>query len=378
MYKYLFILFIVPLSALGQNSLNDSTDDYFNFYQKYISEIRPISCPMYPSCSYYAKEVINDKGIFQGLSLTADRLIRDGHDAIHYDLTLTENGFKVLDIPFYKDDSKYIYTGNKYSFSYGDEIWDQKEISFVKNLINNGFYREALLEINRINFFKPSLNTAELFINKIICYKALNEFEKAIFEYETNKNLKFKNNLDLVLNISKIYVELDNLPKSLEMIDNSLESKVPVENLNDLLELKGYILAKKGDLAKSLRTFESMKELDVYPIKAESHISIINKTISMKQKNPTLAGILSVIPGAGYYYTGNKQTALSSLIINSLLFYATYNNVSKENYGMAALTGIFNLAFYIGNIQGSVLRAKKVNEINKNSNLNNIKRKIRF
>ncbi len=372
------LFFLFPIFIFSQKDLNNSTDDYFNFYQKYISDVRPISCPMYPSCSHYAQDVLKEKGFFQGMSLIADRLMRDGSDVNHYDLTFTENGFKILDIPYYKDDSKFIYRRSSYDYAYGDNEWDNKEVSFIKNLINNQFYREALLEINRINFFKPKLNSVELFVNKIICYKALDEYEKAIFEFENSRNIMFKKNSDLVLNISKIFIELDNLPKSLELINNSLKTETEFEIRSNFLELKGYVQAKNGKLNESLTSFNQMKELNIFPKKAENYISIVNQGKNLKQKSPTTAGLLSIIPGAGYYYTGNKQTALTSLVLNSILFYATANNIKNENYGMAALTGIFNLAFYIGNIQGSILRAKKMNKMENDKNLDKIKNSIRF
>ena len=372
------ILLLFPIIIFSQSDLNNSNQDFFDFYQKYISEIRPISCPMYPSCSFYAMDVLKEKGFVEGMSLVSDRLMRDGHDAQHYDITLTKKGFKVLDLPFYKNDSNMVYKRNSYSFSFGDYSWDSKETAFIKNLINNGFYREALLEINRISFFNPQKISLELFMNKIICFKALDEHEKAIYEFESEVNIKFKNNENLNLEISKIYIELDNLPKSLEMINKSLSKETNIENKYNFLQLKGYILAKNSKWEESLLTFNKLEDLNINKQRSEEFIAIINENNKRLKKNPTIAGLLSIVPGAGYYYTENKQTALSSLIINSLLFYATNNNLNNKNYGMAALTGIFSLSFYIGNIQGSVLRAKKFNKMGNDKNLNKIKNKIRL
>jgi hypothetical protein len=84
--------------------------------------------------------------------------------------------------------------------------------------------------------------------------------------------------------------------------------------------------------------------------------------LNFKGKNPTVAGLLSVIPGLGYAYAGHKQTAISALLVNGLITYATYSNLKNENYGMAALTGVFNISFYIGNIAGSIQSAKRYNK----------------
>jgi len=43
-----------------------------------------------------------------------------------------------------------------------------------------------------------------------------------------------------------------------------------------------------------------------------------------------------------------------------------------ENYGMAILTGVFNLSFYIGNIYGATKSAKRYNENQKKTILNKL------
>lgn len=72
--------------------------------------------------------------------------------------------------------------------------------------------------------------------------------------------------------------------------------------------------------------------------------------------------MLSVIPGAGYAYTKQYQTAITSLLINSVLAYATYTCIKRDNYGMAALSGIFSLTFYFGNILGAGKSANRYNQ----------------
>jgi hypothetical protein len=90
-------------------------------------------------------------------------------------------------------------------------------------------------------------------------------------------------------------------------------------------------------------------------------IKIIESNDDIKYKNPKTAMFLSILPGAGYLYTGYKQTALSSLLVNGLLAYATSSNIKNKNIGMSLLTGVFSLSFYISNIQGAFKSAIKYN-----------------
>lgn len=52
------------------------------FFQKYISRADGDRCPMYPSCSHYAKQAFERHGALKGWILTSDRLLRCGHDEI--------------------------------------------------------------------------------------------------------------------------------------------------------------------------------------------------------------------------------------------------------------------------------------------------------
>lgn len=48
--------------------------------QQFISRADGDRCPMYPSCSHYARTAFAEKGILMGWVLTSDRLLRCGRD----------------------------------------------------------------------------------------------------------------------------------------------------------------------------------------------------------------------------------------------------------------------------------------------------------
>ena len=81
----------------------------------------------------------------------------------------------------------------------------------------------------------------------------------------------------------------------------------------------------------------------------------------LKLRSPEVAGLLSVIPGLGYYYNGYKQTALSSFFVNSLFIWAANQSFSNGNDGLGTLIGVFGIGFYSGNIYGSIMSAKETN-----------------
>ena len=350
-----------------------ATSDYIGFYQKYISGIRGRSCPMYPSCSNYGLKAFTETNFASAFILTSDRLLRCGHDHENYALTLQSDGFRLLDYPYYDTPPKELYyTRNAYAFAYSDTIKSNNDdAEFIKKLINGGYYREALLEIARIEFRATTFDI-ELFINKIICLKALDEYEKAIFDYETRCPPGHKQNPELLYQLSVIQYKLGNYEQSLHYDSLAVSYCKDCFFKPKLVSLQGLIYAKQYEWQASRSAFESLRDYEGYQGLSQANVNILEKEKQFRVKSPAFAGIISVVPGAGYAYAGHPQTALTALLVNGLLAYATYSNIRNENYGMAILTGIFNLTFYVGNIQGAVASARRFNATQKQEIINKL------
>jgi putative component of membrane protein insertase Oxa1/YidC/SpoIIIJ protein YidD len=365
-----FILFFISLNinvlysqfnnSILENNTAKVTNDYIGFYQNYISGIRGQSCPMYPSCSRYGIESFRNNNFLNAFLLTSDRLIRCGHDYQNYSFTLSNDGIKILDVP--ENSQKYKFSDLVYKrelnlFAYGDNFRDESNTKFIKKLINEGYKREALLEINRIEIFDGNL-TKELFLNKILVLHSLGDYEKAIYEFEKSRNSNFLEDPEILLQIALSFNKLENFKTALSYVNQGLNN---IENsivINDkFLKFQGvlYAMDNDWDLAKS--SFQKMNNTS----QSQEFLKIIELKDNINYKNPNTALFLSILPGMGYYYTGNKQTALSSFLVNGLLAYATTSNIKNENVGMALLTGIFNISFYISNMQGAYKSAKKYN-----------------
>ena len=354
-----------------------ATNDYINFYQKYISGIRGQSCPMYPSCSNYGLKVFGETNFLSAFTMMSDRIIRCGHDHSNYSLTLRKNGFKHLDYPPYdKAPINLYYKSNSYYYAYSDASEKDKSLSFIKSLINNQYHEEALLEILRIEFNSNTFDI-NLFINKIICLKAIGEYEKALFEYYDKCPEEYKSNNELLLQVALIHHKLENFDKVLELNRKSI-TKFNEAYKPKIILLNGLTHAKKDNWEGSFYSFEKLSQYKPYQQIADVNKKITQKALGFKYKSPKLAGLLSIILGLGYAYTGHKQTAVTAFLVNSLIGYATYTNIKNSNYGMGILTGVFNLSFYLGNIYGGIKSAKRYNEKQKNSLIKKIELNTNF
>ena len=69
-----------------------------------------------------------------------------------------------------------------------------------------------------------------------------------------------------------------------------------------------------------------------------------------------------LLPGAGYYYVGQKKAALTAFVINSLFTAAAYQFFAKGYPAAGFITLSFEAGWYFGGINGAGLAAKEYNE----------------
>ncbi len=70
----------------------------------------------------------------------------------------------------------------------------------------------------------------------------------------------------------------------------------------------------------------------------------------------------AVLPGAGYFYVGQKQSALTSFLLNTLFTAAAVYFFDEGNIAAGIITTSLEAGWYIGGINGAGLAAKEYNE----------------
>lgn len=347
-----------------------ATDDYIDLYQHWVSGIRGSECAMYPSCSNYAKRVFKEKSFPIAFALTADRLLRCGHDNKYYDLTAQYGKIKILDYPPYLNnpeklklkDATYYQTDNLRPSTQKDSI-----IAFVHELINQHDYDAAILEIKRLRFYYPPLNKS-LYLNLLKCYEALQREEDAIYDYEVRCPKSLKQDDDIKYMISWLYYKLNNTNESTRLL-----SEIDTDALNPDINrksalLKTYIALKNQKDSLTIKYLHIANKYIESNANRQLNLKLMSEYVNSSKKSPAVARILSIVPGLGYVYTNQLQNAIVSLMINGLFGYAVATSIHTKNYGMASLMGVFSLSFYFGNILGAGNSAKKYN-LTKRENL---------
>lgn len=119
-------------------------------------------------------------------------------------------------------------------------------------------------------------------------------------------------------------------------------------------DLTLYQSIKKGDPEKAVCLAENHREKE----------RIITDLAFYEQfaKSPQKARFLNaVLPGAGYYYVGQKKSAMTSFIINALFTIASYQFFHHGYPAAGLITASLEMGWYLGGINGAGIEANTYN-----------------
>ena len=78
-------------------------------------------------------------------------------------------------------------------------------------------------------------------------------------------------------------------------------------------------------------------------------------------KDPLVAGALSLIPGLGHMYLGMWNVGIAALTWNALFSFATVWSIATNQWGVAAVLGVFEMSWFSGTMFGALNGAMRYN-----------------
>lgn len=137
---------------------------------------------------------------------------------------------------------------------------------------------------------------------------------------------------------------------------DTLYASLPLKENAITLVTNPDILASQLDQEKKLLELKHLADCQM-----ATHD--ILKTFYKYRKSPSLAGFLNAaVPGLGYWYIGQKQSAFTSLCLNALFISSTGYFFHKGNVPAALITLSFETGWYFGGILGAKEGAVLYNE----------------
>ncbi len=367
MKKFTCSLWMFLLSCIFCHSqVNGVAEDYLNIYQRYMSCLKNTHCSMYPSCSNYAKMVFQDNSFPKAMILTADRLTRCGHDLDVYQTTFRYGFTSAVDYP----DTRAVPDGIIANYSKPSvfvsnsyyNVASPRSMRFIAFLINQRNYQGALNEIDRTLFNGSLQDYSDIYAYKLKCFEGLNRYKDGILAFEQSFPDSVKNDYQVIINVAHLYDLNNNQVASLKYYEEAaslyMSNRGKVHPFSELGKI--YVKRRLYDDARFafLNKFYVDENYDAY----QSSLRVINDRERFKEKSKKVAMVMSIIPGVGYVYTKQPKNALTALILNGVLGYASYTSYKSKNYGVGFIMSVLTLSFYIGNIVGSGTSAERYND----------------
>jgi hypothetical protein len=132
-----------------------------------------------------------------------------------------------------------------------------------------------------------------------------------------------------------------------------------------IIQERDSCLASRLDLSIALSNAD-FATIDAYAAEDESVNTFLEPALDFYRynaKSVCKAQVLNaVLPGAGYLYVGQKQTALTSFLLNTLFTAAAYHFFDNGNFAAGLILSSLEMGWYIGGINGAGLAAKELNE----------------
>lgn len=257
----------------------------------------------------------------------------------------------------------------------------ERQFEFAERYFHGGEYYRAIGEYERFVYFFPLSEKVPLARYMIgLCYlrgeryrEAIEAFDALIDEYR-NTQLALKS----YLGISKAYVRLKHYDMALTTLNNVI-TIAPDQAIRDgAYHQKAWVYLEMGWWEKAREAFEEISHQNRERYNIEQILAELNKKKPIGKKNPTVAGLLAIIPGAGHLYCDRKRDAFISFLLNGAMIYAAYEAFDHDLDGLGGIITLFELGFYSGNIYSAVSSAHKYNRDERSRFIKHLKDHIRI
>ncbi len=91
-------------------------------------------------------------------------------------------------------------------------------------------------------------------------------------------------------------------------------------------------------------------------------LAALDRYAASPRKRPWVGGLLGLVPGLGYAYSGEYANGARSLILNGLFLFGMAKTAEDEQWGGFAVISFFELTWYSGSIYGGIDAAHRYND----------------
>ncbi|MEZ5315323.1 MAG: hypothetical protein R3E91_03820 [Chlamydiales bacterium] len=220
---------------------------------------------------------------------------------------------------------------------------------------------------------------ALLFAEDFDLYRAITGFKRALYLIPNDlkgRSQEIQYMIALAYYLGRKYTEVIYIVDSTDL--GSIDSLFPAYSDLLLILYDSYYQLGKTDhashvlnlieiqdseIAHRLTILEAIKKVDLNYLSLNPAYRGVFCGYHKAMKSIQKAEIFNAImPGAGYWYIGMRQTAVTAFLVNALFIGAAAHFLHEGNIAAGVITLSFEGGWYFGGISGAGLAAKRYNE----------------
>jgi tetratricopeptide (TPR) repeat protein len=237
---------------------------------------------------------------------------------------------------------------------------------FAQGRYDAGHYREAVAEFERFAFFFPDDTRVPLAKWRIAnALYQLGRFTNAVAQLGTligadavDPNLRLK----AQLLVSQCLARMGQSGAAAAHLGRLAATAADPAEADELRYQLGWLYLETDQWDRAGEQFDRIHPSRRVTYRLDGLENALEQRHDLPRKDPTVAGTLAVLPGAGYLYCGRPRDAAVALAVNAALFIGAWEAFDSDQEALGALLGVVGIGFYSGSIYGTVASAHKTNQ----------------
>jgi tetratricopeptide (TPR) repeat protein len=252
----------------------------------------------------------------------------------------------------------------------------QRQLQFAEDYFQKGEYYRAIGEYERLVHFFPEAAEVEEASYKIgLSYLRGGQYAEAMqaFQGVIRRYVDSRHAVRSYFGIAEAQVRLKKYDEAHITLEHLIRMAPDRDVIDEAYYRCGWVYLEQGLRKEARECFDRISSSNRERYEIEKLMKEMDKEAHLRRKNPTTAGLLAVIPGAGHVYTERYRDGLVSFLVNGAMIFATYQAFRHEQYALGGILTVVELGFYSGNIYGAVNSAHKFNQDQENRFLQHLR-----
>jgi tetratricopeptide (TPR) repeat protein len=244
-------------------------------------------------------------------------------------------------------------------------IDSEQQFQFAETLYNGRQYRRAAEEYQRFAFFFPKDPRQRP--ARFKAGQALLMAKDPVSALDRFRELSTRDELDAIAVESyfmmvECYLQINGITHAVLELNNLITLSDDTDVRDRAYYRMGWLYIDQTDWPAARKSFAKISATQRKRYRIDDLERHLGRTNQLPARNPTLAGTLSIIPGAGQLYCNRYEDALIAFAVNLGLFWAAHDAFDQDQYALGSLLSFVGLGFYAGNIYSAVGDAHKYNQ----------------